>query len=145
MSFEQKVVHNGGLAEDILPESQYRCTEFVFEAFDKKWDGRTDVQVSLLKAAVFPDPKDATIDRYKPFIVQTKPLRNLRDVDFGAHDADDIMFTGVAGIDMVVGILIHSGENPIAHVGHAVGLPMWTNGGDIIVTWGNGRARIFRT
>mgnify|MGYP003531207631 CR=1 FL=1 len=145
MSFEQKAVHNGGLAEDILPESQLRCTEFVFEAFNKKWDGRTDVQVSLLKAAVFPNPKDATTDRYKPFIVQTKPLRNLRETDFGAYDADDITFTDVAGIDMVVGILIHSGENPIAHIGHAMGLPLWTNGGDVTVTWDNGRNRIFRT
>lgn len=145
MSFEQKAVHNGGLAKDILPESQFRCTEFVFEAFDKKWDGRTDVQVSLLKAAVFPDPKDATIDRYKPFIVQTKPLHNLREFDFGAHDADDVTFTDVAGGDMIVGILIHSGETPIAHIGHAVGLPMWTNGGDIAITWGKNRDRIFRT
>lgn len=145
MSFEQRAVHNGGLAKDVLPESQFRCTEFLFEAFDKKWDGRTDVQVSLLKAAVFPDPKDATIDRYKPFIVQTKPLRNLREFDFGAHDADDVTFTDVAGGDMIVGILIHSGESPIAHIGHAVGLPMWTNGGDIAITWGKNRDRIFRT
>lgn len=145
MPFEQKAVHNGGLAEDILPKSQFRCTEFVFKTFDRKWNGRTDVQVSLLKAAVFPDPKDATIDRYKPFIVQTKSLHNLRKINFGAHDADDITFTDVTGIDMVVGILIHSGENPIAHIGHAMGLPLWTNGGDIIVTWDNGRNRIFRT
>ena len=131
MPFERKVVH--------------RHTEFVFEAFDKKWGGRTDVQVSLLKAAVFPDPKDATIDRYKPFIVQTEPLHNLREADSGAHDADDITFTDVAGVDMLVGILIHSGEDPIAHIGHAVGLPLWTNGGNITITWGNGRDRIFRT
>lgn len=144
MSFEQKAVHNGGLAEDILPKSQFRCTEFVFEAFDKKWYGRTDVQVSLLKAAVFPDPKDVTIDRYKPFIAQTEPLRNLREVDFGAHDADDVMFTSVGGIDMIAGILIHSGENPIVHIGHAMGLPLWTNGGDIVITWDDGYKRIFR-
>lgn len=145
MSFEQKAVHNGGLAEDTLPKPQFRRTEFVFEAFDKKWDGRTDVQVSLLKAAVFPDPKDVTIDRYKPFIAQTEPLCNLRKVDFNAHDADDVMFTSVCGIDMIAGILIHSGDSPIAHIGHVMGLPLWTNGGDIIVTWDNGRNRIFRT
>ena len=144
MSFEQKAVHNGSLVEDILPKPQIRRTTFIFEAFDKKWDGRTDVQVSLLKAAVFPDPKDATIDRYKPFIVQTKPLRNPREIAFGVYDADDITFTDVAGTDMVVGILIHSGETPIAHIGHVMGFPLWTNGWDIIVTWDNGPNKIFR-
>lgn len=145
MSFEQKAIHNTDAAENVLPERQIRTTEFVFEAFGGKWDGRTDVQVSLLKAAVFPDPKGATIDRYKPFIVQTKPLRNLRDVDYGAHDADDVTFYSVKGDYMIVGILIHAGGVPIVHIGHAMGLPLWTNGGDIVVTWENGRNRIFRT
>ena len=144
MSFEQKAIQNTDAAEDILPPHQFKSTSFLFKAFDGKWDGRTDVEVSLLKAAVLPDPKDVTIDRYKPFIVQTKPLRNPREIAFGVYDADDITFTDVAGTDMVVGILIHSGETPIAHIGHVMGFPLWTNGWDIIVTWDNGPNKIFK-
>lgn len=131
-----------------IPPTQVETTSFVFAGFNGDWQGRTDVQCSLLKAAVLPQSADTSIDRYKPFIVDTMPLHNLTTTPDRANDADDVTFSGV-GRDqdpmLIVGILIHAGDEPILHIGHAFGLPLWTNGGDIIVTWNMGPCKIFRT
>lgn len=144
---EQEMRHNGTTAADVLPRAQYRTTEFLFDAFDRTWNGRDDVQVSLLKAAVFPDKTDKTTARYAPYIMATAALRNLTMDTHGVCDAADITFYKIGPHnhrEMIVGILIHSGETPIAHIGNAVGMPLWTNGGDIVIAWDNGRHKIFR-
>lgn len=136
---------------DALPPGQFAVTEFVFDVFKRKpsWDNRDGVMCSLLRAAVFPEPKDSDILRYEPFICASAPLTGLHMVD-NAADANDVIFrdVGIENLEnrvMVVGLLIHDRDRkPIAHIGHAAGLPLWTNGGDIIVTWDNGANRIFR-
>lgn len=144
---EQEIRHNGTAAADVLPRAQYRTTEFLFDVFDRTWAGRGDVQVSLLKAAVFPDKTDRTIARYVPYIMATAVLQDLVMDGHGICDAADVVFHSVGPHDpreMIAGILIHSGETPIAHIGNAVGMPLWTNGGDIVIAWDNDRHKIFR-
>lgn len=119
---------------------------FIFNAFykDSNWKKRTDVQASLLKAAAFPNPGDTTIARYKPFILQTAAMKGLTRYKDGAFDADDVSFKGTGNNELVVAILIHAGDVPIAHIGEANGLPFWTLGADIDVTWDEGPKKIFR-
>ena len=142
-----KLVHLPERAGMLMP-GQFEVTEFVFDVFKKNpsWDGRTDVVVSLLRAAVFPEPKDSDILRYEPFICASAPLTGLYMVG-NAADANDVTFhdVGIENRVMIVGLLIHDRDRkPIAHIGHAIGLPVWTNSGDITVTWDNGADRIFR-
>jgi len=131
----------------ILAPGQFEVTEFVFDVFEKNpsWDGRTDVVVSLLRAAVFPQASDPDVSRYTPFIESTTQLRDLCTVD-GAYDGSSPTFYRLGGKEpsLIVGLLIHSNGLPIAHIGHAAGLPLWTNGGDIVVTWDRGHNKIFR-
>ena len=140
-----KLVHLPERAGMLMP-GQLEVTEFVFNVFKKNpsWDGRTDVVISLLRAAVFPQPSDPDVSRYTPFIESTTQLHGLCKVD-GAYDGSNVTFYSVGGRDMIVGLLIHSSRGePIAHIGHAAGLPLWTNGDDIIITWDRGPTKIFR-
>ena len=141
-----KLVHLPELAGMLMP-GQFEVTEFVFDVFKKNpsWDGRTDVVVSLLRAAVFPQHTDPDVSRYTPFIESTAQLHGLCTID-GSYDGSSVKFPSVSGKErsLLVGLLIHSNGLPIAHVGHTAGLPLWTNGGDIIVTWDRGRNKIFR-
>lgn len=141
-----KLTHLPEQAGMLMP-GQFEVTEFVFDAFkkDPSWDGRTDVVVSLLRAAVFPQPTDPDVSRYTPFIESTTQLRGLCKIN-GAYDAFSATFPSVGGKErsLIVGMLIHSNGLPIAHIGHAAGLPLWTNGGDIIIAWDRGHNKIFR-
>ena len=142
-----KLVHLPERAGMLMP-GQFEVTEFVFDVFERKpsWDGREDVTCSLLRAAVFPEPKDSDILRYEPFICASAPLTGLHIVG-DAADANDVTFrdVGVENRVMIVGLLIHDRDRkPIAHIGHADGLPLWTNSGDITITWNNGVNKIFR-
>ena len=132
---------------DALPPKQFAVTEFVFDVFKKNpsWEGRTDVVVSLLRAAVFPQSSDPDVSRYTPFIESTTQLRGLCKIN-GAYDAASATFPSVGGKERspIVGVLIHGNGLPIAHIGHAAGLPLWTNGGDIIIVWDRGHNKIFR-
>lgn len=132
-------------AEKMLPKEQFSRTEFVFDCFDGKWAGRTDIECSILAAAVFPNPSDKTIERYKPFMVRTEPLGDLR-IRGSAHLARPVIFADVgksADPIMIAAVLTHANGVPIAHIGHAVGLPLWTNGGDIKVLWDTGPRGLF--
>ena len=141
-----KLVHLPELAGMLMP-GQFEATEFVFDVFKKNpsWDGREDVTCSLLRAAVFPQHTDPDVSRYTPFIESTAQLHGLCTID-GSYDGSSVTFPSVGGKErsLLVGLLIHSDGLPIAHIGHAAGLPLWTNGGDIIVTWDRGRNKIFR-
>ena len=139
-----KLVHLPERAGMLMP-GQFEVTEFVFDVFKKNpsWDGRTDVVVSLLRAAVFPQATDRDTSRYEPFIAASEVMTGLHKVE-GAYNASSVTFHSVGGRDMIVGLLIHSNREPIAHIGHAAGLPLWTNGGDIIITWDRGPTKIFR-
>ena len=139
-----KIVHLPERAGVLFP-GQFEITEFVFEAFkmNPSWEGRTDVVCSQLRAAVFPQATDRDTSRYEPFIAASEPMLDLHKVD-GAYNASSVTFNSVAGRYMVVGLLIHSKREPIAHIGHAAGLPLWTNGSDIIIAWDRGPTKIFR-
>ena len=140
-----KLIHLPELAGMLAP-GQFAVTEFVFDVFERNpsWDGREDVTCSLLRAAVFPEPKDFDILRYEPFIYASAPLTGLHKVD-GAYDADDVTFYSVPSQAMIVGLLIHDHDRkPIAHIGHAAGLPLWTNSDIITVTWDRGPNKLFR-
>lgn len=71
---------------------------------------------------------------------------NLNDKTFKnwVFDAQDVRFNTVCG-DVITGLLIYeeSSEILIAYVGNAFNLPVYPNGGDIIVTWENGSNKIF--
>ena len=142
-----KLIHLPERAGMLTP-GQFEVTEFVFDVFKRKpsWDNREDVTCSLLRAAVFPESKDSDILRYEPFICASEPLTGLHMVG-NVADANDVTFrdVGVENRVMIVGLLIHDRDRkPIAHIGHAAGLPLWTRGGDIIVTWDNGANKIFK-
>ena len=69
----------------------------------------------------------------------------------GAADAQDVTFAAVPSGNQVGAILIYkdvdgsdANARLIAWLDTATGLPITTNGGDIIVTWDNGVNRIFR-
>jgi hypothetical protein len=71
----------------------------------------------------------------------------------GACDADDITFTSIGGggtPPSVEALIIYrfvtddSDSQLIAYLGGATGLPLLTNGGDIVAQWDNGINRIFR-
>lgn len=75
-----KLVHLPELAGMLMP-GQFEVTEFVFDVFKKNpsWDGRTDVVVSLLRAAVFPqhtDPDDLRSARARIQAEKDKPWDN---------------------------------------------------------------------
>ncbi len=60
-------------------------------------------------------------------------------------DAEDICFPCICGND-ITGILIYrdcKDHHLIAFIDKAYSLPAIPNGGDIIVTWGNGTNKIF--
>ena len=142
-----KLIHLPERAGMLMP-GQFEVTEFVFDVFKRKpsWDNREDVTCSLLRAAVFPEPKDSDILRYEPFICASEPLTGLHMVG-NAADANDVTFrdVGVENRVMVVGLLIHDRDRkPIAHIGHVGGLPLWTNSGNITIAWNNGANKIFR-
>ena len=67
----------------------------------------------------------------------------------GAADGADVTFTSVTGpsIEAIV-IYIDTGTEStsplVAFIDTATGLPITPNGGDIIVTWGNGVNKIFK-
>lgn len=69
----------------------------------------------------------------------------------GAADADDVTFSSVTAGDQVGAVLIYKRIGVadadtvlIAWLDTATGLPITTNGGDIIITWDNGVNKIFR-
>ena len=139
-----RLVHLPERAGMLYP-GQFEVTEFVFEAFEKNpsWTDRTDIVCSLLRAAVFPQATDRDTSRYEPFIAASEVMTGLHKVE-GAYNASNVTFHSVGGRDMIVGLLIHSNREPIAHIGHAAGLPLWPNGSDITITWDRGPTKIFR-
>lgn len=69
----------------------------------------------------------------------------------GAAEADDVTFTAVPSGHQIGAILIYkqtaatdADTTLIAWLDTATGLPITSNGGDIIITWDNGINRIFR-
>ncbi|WP_336938040.1 hypothetical protein [Acinetobacter modestus] len=78
-------------------------------------------------------------------LIATEPV-NLNDKTFKncVFDAQDVRFNTVCG-DVITGLLIYeeSSKLLIAYVGNAFNLPVYPNGGDIIVTWENGYNKIF--
>lgn len=77
---------------------------------------------------------------------------NTQVTNDGAADADDVTFSAVESGHQIGAILIYkqaSGGTDadtvlIAWLDTATGLPITSNGGDIIITWDNGINRIFR-
>lgn len=70
----------------------------------------------------------------------------------GAADANDVTFAAVESGHQIGAIIIYKQDSGgtdadtvmIAYLDTATGLPITSNGGDIIVTWDNGVNRIFR-
>lgn len=70
----------------------------------------------------------------------------------GAADADDVTFPAVPSGNQIGAILIYKQDAGgtdndtvlMAWLDTATGLPITSNGGDIIITWDNGINRIFR-
>jgi hypothetical protein len=64
-----------------------------------------------------------------------------------AADAWDVVFCSVPDGHVVRGLLLTEvtrfDERAAAFIGRAINLPIFTNGGDIIVSWDNGPNRIF--
>lgn len=78
------------------------------------------------------------------------PLLTLQDPSAGICDADDVTFTAVPNNKTVGYILIfkdtgdESTSPLIALIDSGVGLPVGTNGGDILIRWDNGANKIFK-
>lgn len=81
--------------------------------------------------------------------VQTLSTKVITTPD-GAADAADTTFPAVAAGVSLEAIVIYkeiaagTDEPLIAYIDTATGLPITTNGGDIIITWDNGINKIFR-
>lgn len=79
------------------------------------------------------------------------PLTTAVTTD-GAADADDVTFSAVEAGHQIGAILIYKQDAGgtdndtvlLAWLDTATGLPITSNGGDIIATWDNGINRIFR-
>lgn len=110
-----------------------------------EWHGRTDIKCSLLREGLHPpDPADTNMARYSERIVATVPIENLVESPDGICDADDCTFESVEAGHVVGALLLHSASTPYGYIGFATGLPLTTDGGNVIVTWDNNPVRIYR-
>ena len=78
------------------------------------------------------------------FASTPKVLVNNTVSTTGVFDADDITFPSVAAGSTVTGMLIFSGDIPVALINSGLGFPVSTSGSDISVVFSNGVDRIFR-
>lgn len=139
---DQAVLHRGDSAG--LSDYQISRTTFVFDAFrPSEWlDTSVKKYASLIKAGVFPTKADA-ISKYDGFLVATEELRDTYVID-SSYGASNVLFQDVSSGAQICGVLIHTVLNPICHIGHATGLPLWTNGGDIQTFWNTGANKLFK-
>lgn len=72
-----------------------------------------------------------------------------KSITGGVFDANDVLFTAVAGGATCEGVVIYkdtgvAGTSPlIAYIDELTGFPLATNGGNIAVQWDGGTYRIF--
>ena len=79
-------------------------------------------------------------------------LANLANTTLGAADADDVTFSSVTSGQTIGAIVIYKENSnsdqslniPLVHIDTATGLPITSNGGDIIIVFDNGNNRLFR-
>lgn len=118
------------------------------------WD-TDDIKVILIKTSEYTFSPSHTLLTDVPALARsftTAQTMTTSTTTDGAADADDVTFSAVEAGHQVGAILIYkqlAGGTPsdtllLAYLDTATGLPITTNGGDIIVTWDNGINRIFR-
>ena len=79
-------------------------------------------------------------------------LTSLDVTSLGAADAADVTFSQVTAGQTIGSIVIYKENStsdqslnvPLVHIGSATGLPITSNGGDIIIVWDSGVNAIFR-
>jgi hypothetical protein len=83
-------------------------------------------------------------------VVGTPATLASKTITSGVFDAADVTFSAVAGGSTVAALVIYkdtgnTATSPlIAYIDTAsAGLPVTTNGGDIIISWDNGSSKIF--
>jgi hypothetical protein len=109
----------------------------------------------LVAGTLSPTPVDSVELVDFDVISRPEPILGRVIVDGRAADGDDVLFSSIPEGRTVRALLItelrtNEGspgamglETPAALVWQAHGMPLDTNGGDIIVTWDNGPNRIF--
>lgn len=116
------------------------------------WD-TNDIRCMLVDTSEYTfNAADVTIAEITPAARIGSPVNMVTSTtDDGAADANDVTFSSVTAGDQVGAIAIYKSYGAteadtvlIAWLDTATGLPITTNGGDIIVTWDNGINRIFR-
>lgn len=136
-----------------IPREQRQYTSFLFRHFvegaGERWLKNKFKAYLVTASSDMPDGTEESMDAWRPKLINTPVTIAGRRIVGAAADGNDVIFHDVPAGDLVVAILIteidrRGIERPATQVGAAYGLPLWTNGGDIIVNWDNGPARIFR-
>jgi uncharacterized membrane protein len=82
-------------------------------------------------------------------VVGTPQALTTKTFTAGTFDADDVTYTAVTSGSTVTALVIYvdtgtTTTSPlIAYIDTATGLPVLTNGGNIVVTWDSGANKIF--
>lgn len=120
---------------------------------DKQIDMLNDtIKVALVKSSY--TPATTTDQYYDPAITAhvhgTPVTLASKTTTAGVFDAADITFTAPAAAATINYLVIYSDSGVattsrlIAVIDTSTGLPVVTNGADVIVTWDNGASRIFK-
>lgn len=120
---------------------------------DKQIDMLNDtIKVALVKSSY--TPATTTDQFYDPAItahVHATPVAlSSKTTTAGVFDAADITFTAPVAAAVINYLVIYSDSGTattsrlIAVLDTSTGLPLTTNGADVIVTWDNGSNKIFK-
>lgn len=83
-------------------------------------------------------------------IIATSGNLTTKTTTAGVFDADDVTFTAVASGSTVTQMVLYQDTGSsatsrlIALFDTVTGLPIPTNGGDLVVSWSNGASKIFK-
>ena len=137
-----------------MANTLYNTARERFLLADINWD-LDDIKVLLVKTSDYTfnaaDTNLTNINSAAYNFAAAQTLTTSVTTD-GAADANDVTFSAVPSGHQIGAILIYqqlSGGTEadtvlIAWLDTATGLPITSNGGDIIITWDNGVNRIFR-
>jgi len=109
------------------------------------------IKAALVKSTYTPDLAAHNFyDDVSAELIGTDQTLGSKTVTGGVFDAADVTFTAVTGGSTVNYVLIYkdtgtpSTSNLIALIDTGTGLPLATNGGDVVITWDNGANKIFK-
>lgn len=121
---------------------------YTFIGFDWKWEGRTDLLVSLVNNKAIIDSKARSMQQINPYLIATVPLKNPRiDTEIQALTADNADFncSHLTKEQTAVAIMVHTKTIPYLYISLKRDGYMKLNKQDIAqILWNNERNGVLK-